>query len=245
VSRRVGLFERAADDLAFGSFRVHYAAGLEPRLEEYRLRYDAFVEEHHWESADACRDRLERDEFDRFSCSVLLLDSVTGEAAACQRLILPEHLPNGRRTNAEREYRPMPSGPVVDFSTMPRSTWAEASRLTIAPAYRWGSARTSTPAMAAVSYASLALAIALDRTVVFTISDPRTARLTRRMGFPMHQVGQLVDFHGARAVFRIELAEVWSSVPSAWRPFVARLIDHARQVASNGTIDDRMSLHAA
>ena len=128
---------------------------------------------------------------------------------------------------------------------MPRYTWAEASRLTIAPAYRWGSAGTSTPAMVAVSYASLALAIALDRTVLFTISDPRTARLTRRMGFSMRQVGQLVDFHGARAVFQIELAEVLSSVPAEWQPLVARLIDDARQVTSAGAIDERMSLHAA
>jgi hypothetical protein len=61
----------------------------------------------------------------------------------------------------------------------------------------------------------------------------------------MRQVGRLVDFHGARAVFQIELAEVLSSVPAEWQPLVARLIDHARHVTSAGAIDKRMSLHAA
>ena len=245
MSTRVGLCERVADDFAFGSFHVHYAVGLEPRREEYRLRYAAFVEEHHWESADACHGRLETDEFDRFSCSALLVDSVTGNAAACQRLILPEYLPDGLRTNVEREHRPLPSGPSVDFSKLDRSNWAEASRLAIAPPYRWGSAKTSIPALIAVSYASLALALALDRSVVFTISDPRTARLTRRMRFSMRQVGQLVDFHGARAVFQIEVAEVLASVPGCWQALVTRLTEDARSAASTRAIHRRMVLHAA
>ena len=160
----------------------------------------------------------------------MLIDSLTGEAAACQRLILPEFLPIGWLTNAEREYRPLPCGPAVDFAMLPQRTWAEASRLTIAPAYRCGSARTAPSALLAVSYATLALALALDRTELFTVSDPRTARLTRRIGVSMHQVGGLVDFHGIRAVFRIDLHEVLSSVPAEWCPLVARLIDHARHV---------------
>ena len=86
MSYRVALAEHPADTLAFGPFHVRFAVGLEPRLEEYRLRYDAFVEEHHWESPDGCPDRLERDQFDRYSCSALIVDATTGEPAACQRL---------------------------------------------------------------------------------------------------------------------------------------------------------------
>jgi N-acyl-L-homoserine lactone synthetase len=244
VSHRVGLCDLVTDDLAFGPFHIRYAAGTEPRLAEYSLRYDAFVEEHHWESPEECRDRLERDEFDSISCSALVIDSATGEPAACQRLILPEHLPHGRLTNAEREYRPLPSTPAIDFATMPRFAWAEASRLTIARGYRWGSAKTALPAIVAVSYASLALALALDRTVLFTISDPRTARLTRRIGIAMRQVGRVVDFHGRRAVFEIELAQVLGAVPPGWQPLVERLIDNARQVVTAGAIDALMSAPA-
>jgi N-acyl-L-homoserine lactone synthetase len=232
-------------DLAFGPFYIRYAAGTEPRTEEYRLRYDAFVEEHHWESPEAHRDRLERDEFDSICCSTLVIDSATGGAAACQRLILPEYLPAGRLTNAEREYRPLPTIPAIDFAAMPRFAWAEASRLTIARDYRWGSARTPMPAIVAVSYASLALALALDRTELFTISDPRTARLTRRIGIAMRQVGAVIDFHGMRAVFEIELAQVLGAVPAGWQPLVERLIDSARQVVHTGAVDELVSPRAA
>jgi N-acyl-L-homoserine lactone synthetase len=220
--------DRCADGPTFGSFLVHYAAGTEPRLDEYRLRYHAFVEEHRWLSPGGARNRLERDQFDAFSCSAVIVDRVTGEAAACQRLILPEHLPDGFLTNAERVYRPLGPCPIVDFTSM-RDTWAEASRLTIAPPYRAGSSRRGQPAMLAISYASLALAVALGRRTLFTISDPRTARLTRRIGIEMRQVGQLVDFHGTRGIFRIDIADVLAGVPAEWRDTVDLLVGSARR----------------
>lgn len=220
--------EPVDESLAIGPFRVDYAVGPAPRIAEYRLRYDAFVEERRWESADACHDRLERDEFDRFCCSTLITDTATGAAAACQRLILPEHLPHGQLTRAEREYRPLPSVPAIDFKGLKRDAWAEVSRLTIAPRYRWGSAKTSLPAMVGITYASIALAVALERTVLFTVSDPRTARLTRRMGFELHQVGQFVDCHGRRGIFRIDVAEVMASVDAPWLGIVNQLIERAR-----------------
>lgn len=243
MSPRTGLCREVPDVVTFGPFAVRYAVGMEPRLEEHRLRYNTFVTEHHWEPADACRDGLERDQFDRFSCSALIVDAATGEPAACQRLILPEYLPYGWLTNVEREHRPLPSGPCIDFKTMAIDRWAEASRLAIAPAYRWGSASTSLPAMVAVSYATLALALALGRSTVFTMSDPRTARLTRRMGIAMHQVGQLVDFHGRRGIFRIDLAQVLASTPVEYRPLVERLIDYARRLTV-GRLDKPSSLTA-
>jgi hypothetical protein len=82
--------------------------------------------------------------------------------------------------------------------------------------------------MVAIKYASIALAVALERTVLFTVSDPRTARLTRRMGFELHQVGQFVDFHGRRGIFRIDVAEVMASVDVHWSETVNQLIERAR-----------------
>lgn len=232
------------DDVAFGPFLVQYSAGTDPRFAEYRLRYDAFVEEHQWESATACPDRLERDEFDRFSCSALIVDAATGAAAACQRLILPELLPDGWLTNAERKCPAFPERAGVGVPVS-RRAWVEASRLTIAPAYRWGSARVAVPTIVAVSYASLALALALDRTVVFTVSDPRTARLTRRIGISMRQVGATFSFHGTRAVFQIELGDVLRTIPRNWHASVERLIEHARRWLPAETIDVRLPRHAA
>ena len=83
--------------------------------------------------------------------------------------------------------------------------------------------------MLAISYASLALAVALGRRTLFTISDPRTARLTRRIGIEMRQVGQLVDFHGTRGIFRIDIADVLAGVPAEWRDTVDLLVGSARR----------------
>ena len=230
MSRYVSSID-GSDVLLFGPFRVEYAAGSAPRVDEYRLRYNVFVEERQWEPAGSSPDRLERDELDEACCAFLLRDSSTGESAACQRFILPERLPSGLMTNVER----LANSLSVDLERVPRNSWAEVSRSTIAPKYRWGSSATSLPAMVAIKYASIALAVALARNTLFSFSDPRTARLTRRLGFRLHQVGPLLDFHGLRAPFRIDVAEVLQSVPSDMQENLTQLITGARHVlASSG-----------
>jgi N-acyl-L-homoserine lactone synthetase len=122
--------------------------------------------------------------------------------------------------------RPLPGAPAY-FTALARTSWAEVSRLTIAPRFRSGRAGSAAPTLAAITYASMALAIALDRYVLFSISEPRTPRLLRRLGFEMRQVGEAVDFHGLRAVFRIDVHEVLRAVTSDWQPVVDQLIELA------------------
>jgi N-acyl-L-homoserine lactone synthetase len=228
---------------AAGPFHVEFAVGRAPRHAEYKLRYDAFVAEHGWESASASPDGLERDGFDPFACAALLVEHDTGTAAACQRLILPERLPSGVLTNVQLEYRPR-SLPPIEFGALAPASWAEVSRLTIAPAFRQGHSAAK-PAMRAITYASLALAVAIDRRVLFSLSDPRTSVLSRRLGFEMHQVGELVDFHGPRAVFRIDVDEVVASVPADWRSTLDRLVAAARSVVDSSRRGTAQSIHAA
>jgi N-acyl amino acid synthase of PEP-CTERM/exosortase system len=236
-----------ARDLLIGPFTVEYAFGAAPRTDEYRLRYRVFVEEHPWLSAGALPDRLERDEFDDACCSVLLRDAETGEAAACQRLILPERLVPGLRTQIERLFQPLPGVTVVDFNRLPRHSWAEVSRSTIAPKYRWGSSTASSlPAMAAITYASIALAVAVGRTTLFSVSDVRTMRLVRRLGFALRQIGSVINYHGKRAPFSIDVHDVLRSVPSEWESTMYRLIVEAIRVVSEVRLsDDDYRPHAA
>jgi N-acyl-L-homoserine lactone synthetase len=224
MSRQASTID-GSDVSCVGPFQVEYAAGLAPRIDEYRLRYSVFVEERQWLAAERSPDRLERDELDEACCALLLRDACTGEAAACQRFILPERVPPGLVTNVER----LAGSAGVEFTRLPLDSWAEVSRSTIAPKYRWGGSATSLPTMVAIKYASIALAVALDRRTLFSISDPRTARLTRRLGFTFHQVGAPFDFHGRRALFRIDVAEVLDSVPPDMRETLSRLIAGARR----------------
>jgi N-acyl-L-homoserine lactone synthetase len=234
---------RQGTTLEAGPFKVRFAVGGEPRLEEYRLRHRAFVDEHGWEAPGA--DGLERDAFDEFACSALLIDAESGAAAACQRLILPDWLPRGVATNVEREYRLKAGLPAVDFRRLRPEVWAEVSRLTIAPEFRSGSAGANKRAITTVTYASMALAIALEREVLFSVSDPRIAPLFRRMNLTMRQVGGEVDFHGRRAVFQIDVPDVFAGVPEEWKGLVDRLIVAARHATAGLVHGPGTSSHAA
>jgi N-acyl amino acid synthase of PEP-CTERM/exosortase system len=223
MARNVSCID-GSETLFVGPFHVEYAVGLAPRIDEYRLRYSVFVEERQWLSGHSSPAGLERDEFDDACCALLLRDASTGEPAACQRFILPERLSSGLMTNVELLAKTF----GLDFDPPPSRSWVEVSRSTIAPKYRWGGmAATSIPTMVAIKYASVALAVALDRRTLFSISDPRTARLTRRLGFMLRQVGGPIEFHGKRALFSIDVAEVRQSVPADMRETVEQLIGGA------------------
>jgi N-acyl-L-homoserine lactone synthetase len=216
-----------------GPYQVQFAAGTAPRTAEYRLRYAAFVEEHPWLPPHPSG--LERDQFDACACAATLVDESTGETVACQRLILPERLPVPIMTNVERFHRALlddQTGRQRWPATLPRASWAEVSRLTIAPRFRWGGgARPAVPALTAISYATMALAIAFARPVLFSLSEPRAEVLLRRAGIRLQQIGAPVDFHGARAVFRIDVGATRAAVPAHLRHAVDDLVDAARDVA--------------
>ena len=200
-----------------GPFRVSFAIGVADRSREFRLRYQYFVEECGFEPAAKCPDGLERDEFDAASCAMFVEDAVTQEPVACQRLVLPDRLPPGVLTNIEHCYRPLAGGKAFPLSALPRHHWAEASRTTVAKRYRWGSSETSMPGIVPIKYGSVALAIAFGRSTLFSMSEPRTSRLIRKLGFPMIQIGAPVEFHGTRAPFAMQVAAMHDSIPACDR----------------------------
>ena len=207
--------------LLIGPYTVEFAFGSSSRLDEYRLRYRLFVEEHHWLNGD--EESIEHDEYDVASCAFLLRDRRSGQPAACQRLILPDHLPAGLCTNVER-FTP---GFTRECGNLPSSSWAEVSRTSVAREFRFGARTAELPAMKAIKYASIALAVAFERHALFSCSDQRTARLIRRLGFDMHQIGLPFDFHGERVSYRIDMTEVRHSVPSEMCGPLDELIDAA------------------
>lgn len=220
----------AAAHVRVGGFDVHFAGGTADRRLEYGLRYQAFVLERGWEAPNASG--LERDRWDACALGVLLTDAGTGRAAACQRLIVPDWLPGGEHTNVEVHCRPLAGVDAPRIDLLPRHGWAEASRLTIAPDYRLGARLAARDAMRTIVYATLAGALALRRAMLFTLSDVRTARLTRLARVTMHQVGAIVPFHGDRATYRIDIAETEATLRARWRRDVERMVAAAARVVS-------------
>lgn len=215
----------ACADTLLGAFDVEFSAGTHGRTDEYRLRHSVFVEEREWLAAHPASVRLEHDDYDAYSLSFVLRDPATGEPAACQRLILPDRLPASLTTPFE-----MLTVGQGALGGLARHAWAEVSRTTVAPAYRWGAQAVAVPAMRAIKHASIALATAAGRTTLFSVSDPRTARLVRRMGVVCHRIGDLVDYHGVRALYRMDMREIADTVPPGLQDRLRQLTDRARSV---------------
>src|SRR5262249_24819478 len=157
---------------------------------------------------------------------MLLRDAVTGEAVACQRFVLPERLLAGRITQVECLKR----GFGIDLAARPRDTWAEVSRTSILEPYRWGSTTTTMSAIGALKYAPGAVARGLERDALYSVSEPTMARLTRTFGVPLHRCSPNFEYYGRRAAFRIDVDELFASVPADKQDLVDRLIAHATRV---------------
>ena len=103
------------------------------------------------------------------------------------------------------------------------SVGAEASRTSIIKPYRRGSAGNTVPTMAVMKYASVAIALGFERDAIFSVSDPRTARLTKIFGVTLHQIGEVISYHGQRAPFRMDVGEMLATVPDDMRRTIACL----------------------
>lgn len=196
----------AARQDPLGGFRVEFTSGRDARIDEYRLRNEVFVVEYGWLKGDGTG--LERDEFDPHAVSFLIREGHSGIPIASQRLLLPDRVLPGMVVPFERLLGDDPDGLLHD-----RSAWAEVSRTTIAPGHRWGATAAQIPAMFAIKYASIALAAAAGRGSLFSVSDPRTARLVRRMGVRCKPLDRIVDYHGPRALYLMDMQEIAKTVP--------------------------------
>jgi N-acyl-L-homoserine lactone synthetase len=208
-----------------GPFRVEFTCGEAGREHEYRLRYQIFVIERQWLSPEGLTDGQERDEFDAASCAFLLREADTGVPVACQRLVMPDFLPPGKATQIEE----VTEGRIGDIAGRPRHTWAEASRTSIIPAYRHGGS-AGVPTIKVMKYASVALALAFGRSAIFSVSDPRTARLMRLFGVKLTQIGGVFDYHGDRAPYRMDVDEMLASSPDDMRRTITHLAGYVTRL---------------
>lgn len=207
-----------------GPFRVEFTRGEAGREDEYRLRYQIFVTERAWLSPEGLAGGQERDEFDAVSCAFLLREADTGVPVACQRLVMPDWLPPGKATQIEE----VTDGRIAEITERPRHTWAEASRTSIIQAYRHGGS-ANVPTIKVMKYASVALALAFDRVAIYSVSDPRTARLMRLFGVTLTQIGGVFNFHGKRAPYRMDVDEMLATVPDDMRRTITFLAGRVKR----------------
>ena len=185
----------------------------------YRIRYQVYCKENHFEDRNLFPDQMETDEYDSHSSHSLVHCKTTGEYAGLVRLVLPDP------TNPNK---PMPVEKYADLinyktnlrlQTIPRDSLAEVSRFCISRKARQACFAKSlrfvgnqTSALDANSYnnllqqyTTLGLFSGVIRmgeqnniTHILAVMQPALLRLLSHFGIHFHKIGPLIDYHGKR-----------------------------------------------
>lgn len=188
----------------------------------FRLRYEVYCREFHFEREEDCPEEQEIDEYDADSWHCVLQHRSSRTAAGCVRIVPA----SGRGSHTELPMEKYCRGSFLDVPERPdrldRGLVCEVSRLAVHGRFRRRRGEAATPRgdvrtrqIAAEQYRSfpmLALGLFMGATAMatlhgkehaFAMMEPSLARILRRTGLPMAQVGRLQEYHGRRAAFYI------------------------------------------
>lgn len=200
-------------------FQLIVASTPELKEEVFRIRYQVYCEELKFEPVENFPDGLERDADDDRSIHYLLRHRPTGQNVGCVRVVLPE------KKNPEAIF-PLENLFPHHFDEIGRSrnNFCEVSRLAVLSQFRKRKGESDipeglifTPAdnaqirekrqfpVIALSlyWVSIGTGPLFDLDVLALIQS-RLARHLKRCGIISNQIGDLVEYHGKRGLFKIE-----------------------------------------
>lgn len=204
-------------------FKLVLADTEDLRNEVYRIRYQVYCQELHYEDAKAFPDGLEHDIYDVSSRHCLLLHRSTNTYAGCVRLVFNDNHDPSRILPFEQFCSSSLHREAVDPSALDRESFGEISRLAVPANFRRrkkdlesplgeisdpdpeeGQDKRQFPSIALGLYLAAA-SIGLDAGLegVFAMMEPRLARHLMRFGIQFQQIGDVVNYHGPRAAFYI------------------------------------------
>lgn len=204
-------------------FEIVLADTDELRDEVYRIRYQVYCQEMHYENEADFPDGRERDQFDAHSAHALLRHRPSGDYAGCVRLVMNHSNEQEPQLPLEHHCGDRLDQTTLDISSLDRRTFGEISRLAIISRFRKRPGEAETPhgvGEEAVSFSPserrifphialglylAAAAICLERgmNTILVMMEPRLARHLRYFGIHFIQAGDVVDFHGMRGPFYI------------------------------------------
>ncbi|ADC72993.1 conserved hypothetical protein [Thioalkalivibrio sp. K90mix] len=210
----------------------------------YRLRYEVYCREFRYESPENCPGEREIDEYDAQASHCLLEHVVSGTHAGCVRVVHVDarqkihELPMERHCDNcfyETEYRP---------DRLERDAICEVSRLAVNGLFRRRLGESVTPVgdlhllnvplEQARTFPLLALSLFMSavammeiqgRSHAFAMMEPSLARILRRHGLKVKQIGTLQNYHGRRAPFHISLLTALSGIHRS--PSLSQLYAHS------------------
>jgi len=208
-------------------FDVNLAQSQEQKEKVYNIRYRVYCAELQYEDPDRFPNNLETDEFDGRSLHCLLTHKATGLPAGCVRMVSTRH-------NGENFLLPMEKYCLQSIDRRfhkimldSRDEACEISRLAVDSTFRrrTGEGRTllgragatdishqEERAFSLVAIAGALSGIALaeysGRNNIFAMMEPYLPRLLRRSGLHFKRAGKVVDYHGHRAPYLIQVESI-------------------------------------
>ncbi|MCF7977190.1 MAG: PEP-CTERM/exosortase system-associated acyltransferase [Chromatiaceae bacterium] len=201
-------------------FQILYANTDELRRRAYQLRYQVYCQELGWESPDRFPDGLEKDEFDDASLHCILVHRPSGIDAGTVRLVAtrPDSPEPCLPLTAHYDSRLYDSehSPLM----MPKGIYGEISRLALSERFRRRPGERNTPdggpevfqwtqtdrrrfphIALGLYLAAATVGLSHGLSAVYAMMEPRLARHLHYGGIFFEQIGQVVEFRGARAPF--------------------------------------------
>lgn len=192
----------------------------------YRIRFEVYCRELHFESMDDHPDGREHDEFDYRSVHCLLKHRPSGRFVGCVRLVLADPKASHQPFPFEKFCSDSINVKFIDPAKLSRFSFGEISRLAIISEFRRRPGEQASPegintdeallpddcdTRRAAPHLSLGLyfsiaAVALRHGLdsVFVMMEPRLARALQRYGIEFRQIGDVVDYHGMRGPFHLD-----------------------------------------
>lgn len=221
----------------------------------YRIRYQVYCQEFHYEREEDCPGGLEQDDYDQQSQHILVRHKSTNTSAGCVRIILPPIDDPDFMLPLEQHCGHSLNHAIHHPRKVSRANLVEISRLAVHPSFRRRRDEFKSPTGATLPddadsehrtfplislvlvIGAMALTDLLQRQHWFVMMEPRLARLLRVSGFPFEQVGELMDYHGQRAAYHLTVADClhsWNSQTLGMYHFIHE--DLQKRAAEDGFV---------
>ncbi|MDO7084099.1 PEP-CTERM/exosortase system-associated acyltransferase [Pseudocolwellia sp. AS88] len=205
-------------------FKIKFASSKTLRQEAFKIRYGVYSRELGWEPENELE--METDEYDDHSYHCLLEHRRTEVFAGCIRLIIPPVQNPTLQLPFEANCLDSARKEVLDPSSLERGSFSEISRLAVLDSFRRRNKEKSVPFVISEAnpetmyseeerrnfpniaiglyLGGLALANLCNHKGMFVMMEPRLNKRLQRFGLPFEQVGDVVDYHGMRAMFYLD-----------------------------------------
>ncbi len=219
-------------------FEILYAKTPELKERVFRLRYDVYCQEFHYERDEDCPGKMEQDSYDNNAQHALIVHRSSQTAAGCLRMITPPSddlsflLPLERYcghtlNHLERHPQLVPRHLIAEISRLAvhtsfrRRLGEKESPLGILEHFEEQERRTFPLISLALLAATTALLVLSSRQHMFVMVEPRFARRMHSLGFPFVQIGEVMDYHGKRAAYHMTVEECLNS----WNDTMLRMYE--------------------